>query len=148
MRGTRRRTPAAAPAATRRRSALALYAEAFEAAGALDRLEGFASRFGADFYGLPRNADTVTLVREPWTVPAEYPFGEHAVVPLRAGETVRWRVSASTRKTLPAAAPNGEPCGAVLSYPSEASQTVAARATGGRKVRAPQSRMPGNAQPR
>ena len=75
-RGTPRRTPAAAPAATRRRAALELYAEAFEDAGALDRLEGFASFFGADFYGLPRNADTVTLVREPWTVPAEYPFGE------------------------------------------------------------------------
>ena len=56
--------------------ALPLYAEAFEDAGALDRLEGFASHFGADFYGLPRNADTVTLVREPWTVPAEYPFGD------------------------------------------------------------------------
>ena len=73
--------------------ALALYAEAFEAAGALDRLEGFASHHGADFYGLPRNGDKVTLTREPWTVPAEYSFGEHAVVPLRAGETVFWRVS-------------------------------------------------------
>jgi dihydroorotase len=72
--------------------ALPLYAEAFEDAGALERLEGFASRFGADFYGLPRNADTVTLVREPWTVPMEYAFGGETVVPLRAGETVRWRV--------------------------------------------------------
>ena len=65
--GTRRKTRAAAPAATPRPYALALYAEAFEAAGALDRLEGFASFFGADFYRLPRNRDTVTLVREPWT---------------------------------------------------------------------------------
>jgi dihydroorotase len=72
--------------------ALPLYAEAFEDAGALDRLEGFASRFGADFYGLPRNTDTVTLVRESWNVPAEYPFGGDALVPLRAGETMRWRV--------------------------------------------------------
>jgi dihydroorotase len=72
--------------------ALPLYAEAFDGAGALDRLEGFASHFGADFYGLPRNADKVTLRRESWTVPAEYPYGEHVVVPLRAGETVHWRV--------------------------------------------------------
>ena len=72
--------------------ALPLYAEAFDNAAALDRLEGFASHFGADFYGLPRNADKVTLRRESWTVPAEYPYGEHGVVPLRAGETVQWRV--------------------------------------------------------
>jgi dihydroorotase len=75
-------------------AAIELYAEAFEAAGALDRLEAFASFHGADFYGLPRNADRITLRREAWTVPAEYGFGEHAVVPLRAGETVRWQVSA------------------------------------------------------
>jgi len=75
--------------------ALALYAEAFEDAGALDRLEGFASHYGADFYGLPRSGDKVTLRREPWTVPAEYRFGEEAVVPLRAGETVFWRVLGS-----------------------------------------------------
>jgi len=73
--------------------ALPLYAEAFESAGALDRLEGFASHFGADFYGLPRNADTVTLVREDWTVPAEYRFDSDALVPLRAGETMRCRVA-------------------------------------------------------
>ncbi|HET7032479.1 MAG TPA: dihydroorotase, partial [Casimicrobiaceae bacterium] len=72
--------------------ALPLYAEAFEAAGALHRLESFASHFGADFYGLPRNADKVTLTRRPWTVPNDYPFDEHPVVPLRAGETVAWRV--------------------------------------------------------
>jgi dihydroorotase len=75
-------------------AAIELYAEAFETAGALDRLEAFASFHGADFYGLPRNAETITLRREPWTVPDEYDFGEHSVVPLRAGETVRWRVAA------------------------------------------------------
>jgi|SRR5262252_3416243 dihydroorotase len=75
-------------------AALELYAEAFEAAGALDRLEAFASFHGADFYGLPRNGDTVTLAREPWTVPAEYPFGDEAIVPLNAGATMRWRVVA------------------------------------------------------
>jgi len=73
--------------------AVPLYAEAFENAGALDRLEGFASYFGADFYGLPRNADTITLVLEDWKVPAEYAFGSDTLVPLRAGETVRWRVA-------------------------------------------------------
>jgi dihydroorotase len=73
--------------------ALPLYAEAFENAGALDRLEGFASHFGADFYGLPRHVETVTLVREPWSVPAEYPFGDDALIPLRAGEKMRWQVN-------------------------------------------------------
>jgi len=73
--------------------ALELYAEAFDAAGALDRLEGFASRFGAAFYGLPPHADTVTLVRSPWTVPADYPLGKDTVVPLRAGETVEWKLA-------------------------------------------------------
>jgi len=77
-------------------AAIELYAEAFEDAGALDRLEGFASRFGADFYGLPQHTDTITLVREPWTVPASYPYGEDALVPLRAGEAMRWRVAASS----------------------------------------------------
>lgn len=72
--------------------ALPLYAEAFEDAGALARLEGFASWFGADYYRVPRNVDRVTLVREPLAVPAELPFGAETIVPLRAGETVRWRV--------------------------------------------------------
>jgi dihydroorotase len=72
-------------------AALELYAEAFEAAGALDRLEGFASHFGADFYGLPRNAGKVTLERVEWEVPREYPFGGETVVPLRAGQKLRWR---------------------------------------------------------
>jgi dihydroorotase len=78
-------------------AALELYAEAFEDANALDRLEGFASRFGADFYGLPRNTDRITLERAPWTVPAEYPFGADTIVPLRAGEPLRWRVAAPAR---------------------------------------------------
>jgi dihydroorotase len=73
-------------------AALEMYAEVFEDAGALTRLEGFASRFGAQFYGLPPHAETVTLRREPWTVPAEYTFGADALVPLRAGEVLRWRV--------------------------------------------------------
>jgi len=72
--------------------ALALYAEAFEDAGALDRLDDFASGFGADFYGLPRNVDQVTLVRQPQVVPAELPYGDDVIVPLRAGETLRWQV--------------------------------------------------------
>ena len=74
-------------------AALEFYATAFEDAGALDRLEGFASCFGADFYDLPRHTDTVTLVRESWTLPPEYPYGEHTIVPLAAGETVRWRLA-------------------------------------------------------
>ncbi|HWW32814.1 MAG TPA: dihydroorotase [Steroidobacteraceae bacterium] len=71
-----------------------LYAEAFESAGALDRLEGFASLHGADFYGLPRNSGTLTLVREPWQVPEHYPFGADELVPLRAGERIAWRLAA------------------------------------------------------
>jgi dihydroorotase len=71
-----------------------LYAEAFAAAGALDRLEAFASGHGADFYGLPRNRDTVTLLAEPWEVPARYPFGTEELVPLRAGERIAWRLAA------------------------------------------------------
>ena len=71
-----------------------LYAEAFEAAGALAQLEGFAAFHGADFYRLPRNTATITLVREPWQVPAHYPFGDDELVPLRAGERVAWRLAA------------------------------------------------------
>jgi len=73
-------------------AAIELYAEIFDAAGALSRLEAFASFHGADFYGLPRNTDTITMQRTPWTVPDSYSFGDHAVVPLKAGETVNWRV--------------------------------------------------------
>ena len=73
-------------------AAIEFYAEAFEQAGALDRLEGFASFFGADFYGLPRNTETVTLRKEPWQVPETVPLGDESMVPLRAGETVGWRL--------------------------------------------------------
>lgn len=76
-------------------AALELYAEAFEAAGRLDRLQGFASEFGADFYGLPRNSGSITLVKESWQPPSGYEFGADIVVPLRAGETVQWRVAAA-----------------------------------------------------
>jgi dihydroorotase len=69
-----------------------LYAEVFEAAGALDKLEGFASHFGADFYGLPRHEDTITLTREPWSPPESYPFGQGTLVPYRAGERIAWRL--------------------------------------------------------
>jgi dihydroorotase len=73
-------------------SALELYAEAFEAAGALDKLEGFASWHGPDFYGLPRNTGTVTLRKEPLELPESIPFGDAAQLkPLRAGETLAWR---------------------------------------------------------
>ncbi len=72
-------------------SALELYAEAFDAAGALDKLEGFASHFGPDFYGLPRNAGTVTLRRETWELPASVPFGDASLKPLRAGEMLAWK---------------------------------------------------------
>ncbi len=73
--------------------ALELYTEVFEAAGMLDRLEGFASFHGADFYGLPRNADTVTLVRQPWIVRPMLEFGAVTVRPLCAGETLIWRIA-------------------------------------------------------
>ena len=74
-------------------AALELYAEAFDAAGALDRLEAFASHFGADFYGLPRNSGTVKLERRAWKVPKELRFGKDTVVPLRAGESIGWRLA-------------------------------------------------------
>jgi len=74
--------------------ALELYAAAFELAGSLDRLEGFASRHGPAFYGLPVNAGTVTLERAPWTIPESLPFPGDAIVPLGAGETLAWRLVA------------------------------------------------------
>ena len=74
--------------------ALELYAEAFDAAGALHRLEGFASFHGPDFYGLPRNAGKLTLTRSACQVPAEFPFGKQSIVPLRAGESVAWSLKA------------------------------------------------------
>ena len=71
-----------------------LYAEVFEAAGALDRLEAFASFHGPDFYGLPRNRESITLVKEPWDVPAAIDLGEgQRLIPLRAGEAVTWRLA-------------------------------------------------------
>jgi dihydroorotase len=74
-------------------AAIELYAIAFEEAGALDRLEGFASQFGAQFYGLPPSRDTITLVREDWKVPDTLPFGAEKLVPLRAGEILPWKLS-------------------------------------------------------
>jgi dihydroorotase len=71
--------------------AMELYAQAFEQAGALDRLEGFASFYGADFYGLPRNAGTITLQRGAWTLPESLAFGDAQLKPLGAGETLNWR---------------------------------------------------------
>ena len=73
--------------------AIELYAEAFEAVGALDKLEAFASFYGPDYYGLPRNTDTITLVREDWVVPESLPFGEAEIKPLRGGETLHWRMA-------------------------------------------------------
>ncbi len=73
-------------------AAIEMYAEAFDAAGALDKLEGFASFFGADFYGLPRNTGTITLKRESWTPPESFPFGEAELKPLRSGESLPWRM--------------------------------------------------------
>jgi dihydroorotase len=75
-------------------AALELYAEAFDAAGALDKLEGFASFHGPDFYGLPRNRGKVTLRREPWSLPETVPFGETVLKPLRGGETLNWKLQA------------------------------------------------------
>ena len=76
-------------------SALELYAEAFDAAGALDALEGFASFHGADFYGLPRNTGRITLKRQPWTLPELVPFGDAQLKPLRGGETLAWQLAAA-----------------------------------------------------
>lgn len=72
-------------------AAVELYAEAFEQLDALDRLEGFASFFGADYYRLPRNSDKITLRKESWQVPDSMAFGEHRLVPLRAGENMAWK---------------------------------------------------------
>lgn len=73
-------------------NAMELYAEVFDTAGALDRLEGFASYFGADFYGLPHNSGKMTLIRERWTIPDTLPMGEDVVIPLRAGEECQWKM--------------------------------------------------------
>ena len=76
-------------------AAMAFYAEAFESMGALDKLEGFASHHGADFYGLPRNKETITLVKQFQEVESSIPFGAETVIPLRAGESVSWRIEDS-----------------------------------------------------
>ncbi len=78
-------------------AAIELYAEAFEDAGRLDRLEAFASLRGADFYGLPRNRERITLTRRDWTPPNAYAFGKDELVPFRAGETVRWQLAEDAR---------------------------------------------------
>ncbi len=75
-------------------AALALYAEAFEQAGALDKLEGFASFYGADFYRLPRNTGSLSLQKQTWTVPARYGDEQHLITPLKAGEQLHWQVVA------------------------------------------------------
>lgn len=72
-----------------------LYAQAFDQASALDKLEGFASFFGADFYAVPRNSERITLVREAWQVPQQIAFGADALVPLRAGQAVAWRLQSA-----------------------------------------------------
>jgi dihydroorotase len=74
-------------------AAIELYAVAFEEAGALDKLEGFASRFGPQFYRLPPNRASLTLERGEWTVPASLPFALGELVPLRAGETIPWKIA-------------------------------------------------------
>jgi len=73
--------------------AIGLYADIFEELGILDRLEAFASLNGADFYGLPRNTGTITLMRKPWTMPGELPLAGGTIVPLKAGETINWRLA-------------------------------------------------------
>lgn len=73
--------------------AIGLYADIFEELGILDKLEAFASFNGPDFYGLPRNTDTITLIRAPWTMPAQLPLADGTIVPLKAGETVHWQLA-------------------------------------------------------
>jgi dihydroorotase len=76
-------------------AAIELYAEVFEESGRLERLEAFASHFGADFYGLPRHEERIVLERDSWVVPERYPFGDGAVVPYRAGGSVAWRLKSA-----------------------------------------------------
>ncbi|SFC69386.1 dihydroorotase [Microbulbifer thermotolerans] len=73
-------------------AAIELYAEAFDRAGRLDRLEGFASEFGPDFYGLPRNENRITLVKQPWSLPEHLDMGGEPLIPLAAGETLNWKL--------------------------------------------------------
>jgi dihydroorotase len=79
-----------------------LYAEVFAAADALPRLDNFASRYGAEFYGLPYNTGTIRLVEESWRVPADLPFGDARLVPFRGGEDVRWRIDMHHREDVAA----------------------------------------------
>jgi dihydroorotase len=79
-------------------AAIELYAEAFEQAGQLDRLQAFAAERGADFYGLPRNRDSITLERAAWSPPAAYPFDKDELVPFRAGEQLAWRMIEEPRE--------------------------------------------------
>ncbi len=82
-------------------AAIELYTEAFETADALNRLEGFASFYGADFYGLPRNKESVSLVKRPWTSPDRYTFGEAGSLrPFRAGETLDWTLYTNMHRTI------------------------------------------------
>jgi dihydroorotase len=74
-------------------AAIELYAEAFEEANKLERLESFASDFGCEFYNLPRNQSSITLMKDRWTVEASLPFGDGALIPYRAGESVQWRLA-------------------------------------------------------
>jgi dihydroorotase len=74
------------------RTAMELYAEVFAAANALDKLEGFASFYGADFYGLPRNKERITLIKESWKVPGSLPYDGDVLVPLRAEQMVEWKI--------------------------------------------------------
>jgi dihydroorotase len=78
-------------------AAIELYAEVFDAVGRLDRLEGFASKYGAEFYGLPRHEERITLIKETWTPPESYSFGGGSLVPYRAGEPITWRLAPSVR---------------------------------------------------
>ena len=80
-------------------AAIELYAEAFDAVGALDKLEGFASFHGADFYGLPRNTRGITLKKETWTTPASYAFGEAELKPLRGGESLAWKLCSTSAES-------------------------------------------------
>lgn len=75
-------------------AAIELYAEAFDAANSLDKLEGFASFYGADFYNLARNNRTITLRKQPWSVPEQYEFADQALIPMRAGQEILWQVAA------------------------------------------------------
>jgi dihydroorotase len=73
-------------------AALELYADIFDDLGAIDKLEGFSSFYGPDFYGFERNSDKITLIKEPWTAPSEMAFSGDVIVPLRAGETINWKI--------------------------------------------------------